>query len=249
MPKRLLNMSASDFAATSPMDLKQAILASEGRTIMAENVPSSQFLGGVTNAEIERAAGADLLLFNALDVFDPVIAGIPDDLNENPVTWVKRACGRPIGVNLEPVDNEAEMSESRTEIPMGRRVSPKTLEKANELGFDFICLTGNPGTGVSNDAIAHSIKLSKEHFNGLVIAGKMHGAGVAEPVMTLEIARKFVDLGVDILLVPAPYTVPCFQEADLRAIVDFVRSHNVGKSIEEKVLVMAANGTDRKSVV
>ena len=67
MPKRLLNMSASDFAATSPMDLKQAILASEGRTIMAENVPSSQFLGGVTNAEIERAAGADLLLFNALD--------------------------------------------------------------------------------------------------------------------------------------------------------------------------------------
>ena len=135
MPKRLLNMSASDFAATSPMDLKQAILASEGRTIMAENVPSSQFLGGVTNAEIERAAGADLLLFNALDVFDPVIAGIPDDLNENPVTWVKRACGRPIGVNLEPVDNEAEMSESRTEIPMGRRVSPKTLEKANELGL------------------------------------------------------------------------------------------------------------------
>ena len=52
MPKRLLNMSASDFAATSPMDLKQAILASEGRTIMAENVPSSQFLGGVTNAQV-----------------------------------------------------------------------------------------------------------------------------------------------------------------------------------------------------
>jgi len=38
MPKRLLNMSASDFAATSPMDLKQAILASEGRTIMAEMI-------------------------------------------------------------------------------------------------------------------------------------------------------------------------------------------------------------------
>ena len=75
----------------------------------------------------------------------------------------------------------------------------------------------------------------------------MHGAGVAEPVMTLEIAREFVDLGVDILLVPAPYTVPCFQEADLRAIVDFVRSYNVGKSIEEKVLVMAANGTSQDS--
>lgn len=43
MPKRLLNMSASDFAATSPMDLKQAILASEGRTIMAETYPLPNF--------------------------------------------------------------------------------------------------------------------------------------------------------------------------------------------------------------
>ena len=163
MPKRLLNMSASDFAATSPMDLKQAILASEGRTIMAEKrTPLSPiFSAALLMPKSNVPQVPTCFCFNALDVFNPVIAGIPDELTENPVTWVKRACGRPIGVNLEPVDIEAEMSESRTEIPMGRRVSPKTLEKANELGFDFICLTGNPGTGVSNDAIAHSIKLSK----------------------------------------------------------------------------------------
>ena len=247
--KRLLNMQASDFLSFSSMDLKQAILASEGRTIMAECVSTTQqqYLGGVTNAEIERAAGADLILFNALDVFDPFIAGAPEDLDENPVTWVKRAIGRPIGANLEPVDPDAVMSEVKTEIPVGRRVSPKTLERANELGLNFICLTGNPGTGVSNHSIFEAIKMAKEHFNGLIIAGKMHGAGVDEPVMNLEIAQGFIELGIDILLVPAPYTVPYFQEHDLREIVDYVRARNAGKGIEEKVLVLTANGTSQDS--
>lgn len=247
--KRLLNYCASDFLSVTPMELKQAILASEGRTIMAENVPTEvqQYFNGVTNAELERAAGADLLLFNALDVLNPRIAGVPEDVEENPVTWVKRACGRAIGVNLEPVDPEADMAEARLEIPVGRRVSPKTLEQANALGFDFICLTGNPGTGVTNSAIEHAVGVAREHFDGLIIAGKMHGAGVDEPVMNLEIAKSFVGLGIDILLVPAPYTVPHFQEGDLREIVDYVRGRNAGKSIEEKVLVLTANGTSQDS--
>ena len=247
--KRLLNMQASDFLSFSPMELKQAILASEGRTIMAECVSTDQqqYLGGVTNAEIERAAGADLILFNALDVFDPYIAGVPDEIDENPVVWIKKAIGRAVGCNLEPVDQDANMMEAKTEIPVGRRVSPKTLERANELGLDFICLTGNPGTGVSNHAIEDAIKLAKRHFNGLIIAGKMHGAGVDEPVMNLQIAKHFVELGIDMLLVPAPYTVPYFQETDLREIVDYVRSRNQGKSIEEKVLVLTANGTSQDS--
>lgn len=139
------------------------------------------------------------------------------------------------------------MVETRVELPVGRRVSIKTLERANELGFDFVCLTGNPGTGVSNASIAHSVRVVKEHFNGLVIAGKMHGAGVDEPVMTLEIAKSFIGLGVDILLVPAPYTVPHFQEQDLREICDYVYKFNEGKPIEEKVLVLAANGTSQDS--
>ena len=84
-------------------------------------------------------------------------------------------------MNLEPVDDKTEMVETRVELPVGRRVSIKTLERANELGFDFVCLTGNPGTGVSNASIAHSVRVVKEHFDGLVIAGKMHGAGVDEP--------------------------------------------------------------------
>ena len=246
--KRLLDFSASDFLSVRPMEIKQAILASEGRTVMAENVASSSnFLAGVTNAELERAAGADLILFNALDLFDPQIVGIPDNIEESPVEWIKKAIGRPIGVNLEPVDIKASMNEARSEISIGRIVSPKTLKQANKLGFNFICLTGNPGTGVTNDAIKHAIELSREHFDGLIIAGKMHGAGVDEPVMNLEIAKQFVETGIDMLLVPAPYTVPYFMEQDLKDIADYVRSHNKGKSIEDKVLLLTANGTSQDS--
>lgn len=246
--KRLLDFSASDFLSVRPMEIKQAILASEGRTVMAENVASSSnFLAGVTNAELERAASADLILFNALDLFDPQIVGIPDNIEESPVEWIKKAIGRPIGVNLEPVDIKASMNEARSEISIGRIVSPKTLKQANKLGFNFICLTGNPGTGVTNDAIKHAIELSREHFDGLIIAGKMHGAGVDEPVMNLEIAKQFVETGIDMLLVPAPYTVPYFMEQDLKEIADYVRSHNKGKSIEDKVLLLTANGTSQDS--
>lgn len=249
MTKRLLNYVASDYASISPMDLKQGILASEGRTIMAENVPTERpYLNGVTNAEVERAAGADLILFNAVDLFDPIINGVPEKIApEDRFAWLKKAVGRSIGVNLEPVDLDADMNESRFEISIGRIASPKTFKKANELGMDFVCLTGNPGTGVSNHAIFEAIKSAKVNFNGLVIAGKMHGAGVDEPVMNLDIAKKFIGAGIDVLLVPAPYTVPHFQSQDLREITDYVRNYNQGKTIEEKVLVLAANGTSQDS--
>ena len=248
MKKRLLDYNASDFLSAKPLELKQAILASEGRVIMAENVPSrSPMLTGVTNAELERAAGADLIMFNALDILQPKIVGMPENVKENPITWIKKAIGRSIGINLEPIDQNAPMKEARAEISIGRIVSPKTLKRANELGFDFICLTGNPGTGVSNTSILDSIKLARKYYNGLIIAGKMHGAGVDEVVMNLEISKNFVSSGIDILLVPAPYTVPHFMEKDLREIVDYIKEYNIGKDIKEKVLVLTANGTSQDS--
>lgn len=249
MKKRLLDFGGEDFLKVTPMELKQSILASEGRVIMAENVPVEQpYLNGVTNAEIERAAGADLILFNVLDLMEPEIRGIPSNIPQSEhINWIRKAIARPIGINLEPVDLNATMNEKRHEISIGRIVSPKTLELAKEYGFSFICLTGNPGTGVSNSAIKNAIVLARKYFNGLIIAGKMHGAGVDEPVMNLEIAKEFVNAGIDILLVPAPYTVPHFMEQDLREIVDMVKEHNKGKSIEEKVLIMAANGTSQDS--
>ena len=238
MVKRILDCLASDFRQYGRDELKQAILAGEGRTICTEMVaPRDTIVGGTTNAEIARAFGSDLMLLNGLDVFNPQISGL--DQTEHPIQRLKELAGRPVGVNLEPVDLTAEMLEERLEIATGRISSVATLEEANRLGMDFICLTGNPGTGVTNAEIAKHIRLAKQHFNGLIIAGKMHGAGSKERVASIETAREFIEAGVDILLVPAVGTVPGFTDAELVEIVRFAHEHDV--------LVMSTIGTSQES--
>ena len=204
--KRLLNFQGADFLNASPLELKQAILASEGRVIVSESVVTYQtYVNDVTNAEIEKAFGADILLLNVLDLDKPKIEGVPSNETDH-IGWLKKATSRPLGVNLEPVDENANMTQGKEEIAKGRKASIENYKKANDFGLDLICLTGNPATGVTNKAILKAIKEAKEHFKGLVIAGKMHAAGTDGIVMDLEIAKDFVSAGCDILLVP-PHTL------------------------------------------
>lgn len=237
--KRLLNCHASDFEKMSKEDLKQAILASEGRTVLSENVVISQpLLGNLTNAETAAAFGADLILLNVLDVFNPVIQGLENGIKD-PIQTLKKLVGRPVGVNLEPVDVTAEAVEDLLQLPVGRRATKETLIKANELGFDFICLTGNPSTGVSNAEIEAAILLAKEHFAGLIIAGKMHGAGVAEPVVDQQSIENFIANGADIILMPAVGTVPGLLESEVYEAVKLIKSKGA--------LSMTAIGTSQES--
>lgn len=238
MVKRLLNCYASDFEKMTPQELKQSILASEGRTVLSENVVTAgPAAGDVTNSELARAFGADLILLNVLDVFNPEIKGLP--ASDEPIKLLKKMLGRPVGVNLEPVDPNADMQEEGLEIVKGRQSNQETLERANELGFDFICLTGNPGTGVTNKEIGAAVKLAKETFNGLIIAGKMHGAGVNEPVANLTAIDEFIDHGADIILVPAVGTVPGFTQDELIQAVKKIKSRGA--------LAMSAIGTSQES--
>lgn len=239
MVKRLISANASDLLKMTAAELKQSIKASEGRTILSENVAVREsFIGDITNAEIARAFGADLILLNGVDVLHPQIAGI-DPQADSFVTELHRLVGRPIGVNLEPVDTTAKMSEDRLAIPEGRQTNLKTVKEIEKLGLDFVCLTGNPGTGVTNEQIAKAITQTKENFSGLIIAGKMHGAGVDEPVADLTAIQAFVKAGADIILVPAVGTVPGFDEADLKQVVKRVHSANA--------LVVSAIGTSQES--
>lgn len=237
--KRLISANASEILAMNAAELKQSIKASEGRVILSENVaPRESFVGDITNAEIARAFGADLILLNCVDVFHPDIFGLdhgPDDFVEK----LHHLVGRPVGVNLEPVDTEAEMLEDRLDIPKGRQLNLDTVKRLEELGFDFVCLTGNPGTGVTNSQIEKAIRLTKEHFSGMIIAGKMHGAGSDEPVADLETARGFLNAGADVILVPAVGTVPGFDTDELKAVVNEV--HRCGG------LVLSAIGTSQES--
>lgn len=238
MVKRFISSNASEILNMTAPELKQSIKASEGRVILSENVAFKEsYIGDVTNAEIARSFGADLILLNGIDIFQPFVAGL--DAKEDFVQELHRLVGRPIGINLEPVDSQAQMAGERLIIDEGRQASLATIQRAEELGVDFICLTGNPGTGVTNQAIIDTIRVVKENFSGLLIAGKMHASGVDEPVADLEAIAQFIEAGVDIVLAPAVGSVPGFDEQDLKQIVRL--THQKG------ALVMSAIGTSQES--
>ncbi len=238
MSKRLLNCFTSDFRKMSGQDLKNAIKASEGRTVLSENVVNRRTVtGDVTNSELARAFGADLILLNGLDVYNPDIAALPE--TDEPIKLLKKLTGRPVGLNLEPVDLNAEMMEDIEIILEGRICSEATLKKISEMGFDFVCLTGNPGTGVSNRQIVEGIKQAKKHFNGMVIAGKMHAAGVNEPVVNLDVVKQFIESGADVIMMPAVGTVPGFTQNEMIEAVRYIK--------EKGALSMSAIGTSQES--
>lgn len=239
MGKRLISANTSEILQMTAAELKQSIRASEGRTILSENVATREsFIGDITNSEIARAFGADLILLNCVDVLNPEIFGL-EFKKGNFVDELHRLVGRPIGVNLEPVDLDANMAEEFSTISKGRQANLETIQEIEKLGMDFVCFTGNPGTGVTNSQIEKTIHLAKKIFSGLIIAGKMHGAGVNEPVTDLNAIEDFIEAGADIILVPAVGTVPGFDDAELKEVVRV--AHNKG------ALVLTAIGTSQES--
>lgn len=236
--KRLISCYASDFENLTRDQFKQSILASEGRTILAETVvTAAPLLEGVTNAEVMAAFGADLLVLNEFDVMQPAIVGM--EASENLIAEIKRLTGRPIGINLEPVDTTVEVLDQRVVISEGRQATQATFELAQQLGVDFVMLTGNPSTGVSNQAIRQSIAMGRQHFGGLLFAGKMHGAGLSEKVLNLAELTAYIELGADGVLIPAVGTVPGIGEDEAREACAAVKA--LGG------LVMSTIGTSQES--
>lgn len=248
--KRILDCRGSDFRQMGREDLKQAILAAEGRTVIAETIASSQPLyPEVSNPEIMKAFGADFILLNIFDVFQPHVKGVvpynvlqPTE-NENIVDemiikTIKRLTGLPVGINLEPVNPNADAYEKLYTLPEGRIATASSLMRAKELGCDFVCLTGNPKTGVTNEKIEEAIELANEHFQGLVIAGKMHSSGTVDNILDIKALERFAEAGADIILMPAPGTVPGIQENALSEAI---------KAIKRKgALALAAIGTSQE---
>lgn len=216
---RLISATASEILQMNKQQLFDSIRASEGRVICSENMVIYKPVCDVlTNAEIDRAFGADMILLNFLDVTAPFIAGLNTQDDSYPdwspdfdsVKKLREYVGRPVGLNLEPVNINANMMDSRNEINGGRIVTKENLIRAAELGCDFVCLTGNPKTGVDNQSLVSAVQLAKENFPGLILAGKMHSAGVNEDIVNLDLVKQFIDHGADVVLAPAVGTVPGF---------------------------------------
>ena len=217
MAKRILDCTASDFAKFTKEDLLESIRKSEGRVIACETIGAVQpMLNDVTNAEFVAAMGADILLLNMFDVQHPSILGLPKNTApEDTIRCLKKLTGRPVGINLEPVPEGTKGEEDPLwAMSAGRRATVENALLARDLGVDFILLTGNPGVGVTNDAISRTLTQFREAVGDRIVlaAGKMHGAGVlteaGRPIMTREDVEEFIGAGADIVLLPAPGTIP-----------------------------------------
>lgn len=237
--KRLLSSTSSEVREMTKEQLLESIKASSGRVILAENdavIPP--FARNVTNAEIVASFGADLVLLNCLDLNEMNIIGLENCLKEDKIHYLKKLTGKPIGVNLEPVDSTAQLETQSLSISSGRKATKETFQLAQQLGFDFICLTGNPSTGVSNKEIVESIQLAKQYFSGIIIAGKMHSAGVKEAIIDQKTIQLFAKAGADIILVPVAGTVPGFTEEEMTQAIRMIQKENV--------LAMSAIGTTQE---
>ena len=246
MTKRLLSAYSSEIAALAGAELKQAILASEGRIIVGETVvTAAPLLAGVSNAEVMRAFAADMVILNEYDVNTRFVSGLENC--SNPIAYLKELTSMPqVGcasameaMGTVPGPEELRLMSDLITLPPGRQVSRETLQAAEKQGADFICLTGNPGTGVSNSSLKAAVKLAKQYFSGLVFVGKMHAAGLAEKVVDEQAVLDFVDAGADVILLPAAGTVPGVGEAELTALVRKIKAKGA--------LTMAVVGTSQES--
>lgn len=201
-------------------------------------------LVNITNAEFVTSLGADIIMLNIFDVDHPVINGLPEVAPEDTIHEIKRLTGRMVAINLEPAAVRNDGEKSVWSLTEGRRATVENAKKAADMGVDMIVLTGNPGVGVDNRAITKALADLNEAVGDRVIltAGKMHASGIlseaGEKILTKEDAETFIEAGADVLLLPAPGTVPGFTMEHAAELI---------KTAHEKgVLAMTTIGTSQE---
>ena len=250
--KRILECNPSELVNMTREELLFAVRSAEGRTIACETVGTVQpMLAEITNAEFVAAMGADMILLNIFDVNEPVINGLPKTEPENMVRKLKELTGRIIAVNLEPVEQFVQETDPMWALSDGRKATLANAKKAADMGIDMILLTGNPGAGVTNKAITETLSLYKQELGDRLVlaAGKMHAAGIltegAENILTREDVKAFREAGADIILLPAPGTVPGITLEYARELISY--AHSLG-ALAMTAIGTAQEGTDLATI-
>ncbi len=253
--KRIFELTGSDLASLDKAKLTEMIRHSEGRTVMAETVVVGQPLAEqVSNAELAASFGADLITLNLFNCELPFVFGIDDlDLDpRDPFSWtqqildrgqvnardagyvrtLRRIIGRPLGLNLEPIP-------PGLPCPSGCTLNETNLAYVRDQGFDYLVITANPNTGVGEEDIAGGIRLARQVLGDdtLIIAGKMHGAGTGS-LISEGFPENLIIAGADVILLPAPGTVPGFSEGRVAGLIEEI--HRLG------ALAMTAVGTSQE---
>ena len=240
--KRIFELKTGEIENLNKNELKDIIKYSEGRTVMAETIVSyTPYIKDISNLELAASFGADMITLNTFNFDKPYIFvfgnanlsnGIEDTFktiseeiknnieDKDYIRNIRSLVGRVIGVNLEPVPEGSTYEKGYT-------LTRENLEKVKEYGFNYIVITGNPSTGITEETICYGIKLAKEILGDstLIIAGKMHGAGSGN-IYDESVVQSFVECGADVVLIPAPGTVPGITEDLAKNMIDSI--HEAG---------------------
>jgi len=264
--KRLINSTKSEILKMNAKQLKESILASEGRVIMSQHHVklNTGLIDGVTNAEIQAAFGADAVMINGYDFVDEeknlgfreVKGG---DIAEKPYSLkqVKEWAGVPLGIYFECASEDAEVAGERyVELRAGRIASKENFLKAAALGADFIVLGGNPSSGTTFESIIEATKLAKETLGDqvLICAGKWED-GTIEKVLgdplserpSNDIIKDLIDSGADCITLPAPGSRHGITIEHIRKCVEFAHSYKPG-TLTLSFLNSSVEGADVETI-
>ena len=223
--------------------LIKAIRNTSGRVIAGETVSfKSSLVDGVTNTELLKSWGVDMVTINHYDVDMPMMPGLPST-EEGIVRWgaawnegdtkgcrpdvrvvepshqsyimqfgfgrtigeVKKLVGIPVGMTLEPVSESAD-------LPPARIANQTNAQKGVRQGANYITIIKTPSTSDKEffNCVSEVRKGAQEA--ALVKAGKMPWGGAfqtkPDQFITSEEIEQLAKVGADVVVVPAPGTVP-----------------------------------------
>lgn len=251
MAKRIIEASPEELATLGGRALLESICAAGGRTISAEVVAFRPALvDGVSNAGLAATLGADIIHLNHYDVDKPMIAGLlsteeglkvweksglrvaPMHDIEEPVRRflsemglgvtirdLRALIGRVVGVSLEVVADGIN-------APPGRLATPETAVRAIEQGAAYITLVATPA--ITPETLRANVRRLREGVGpeAVLVTGRMpwgESRGDVPRFLNGAEIKGLVDAGADVLMLPAPGTVPGATVETVTATVETVR--------------------------
>lgn len=267
MARRIISATNSDIKKFTSKDLKESIIASEGRTILSQNfVGFEPLVEGTINPEVANAAGADMVFLNGYSMDkDSNLPGLKYSTNDGVVknlrvNDVKKLLHMPVGVYLEcGVGDDASATSGNPSIQMVRKdrvASDENLKKVLDEKIDFVVLGGNPGTGTSLDTIINATKRAKKILKDKVMiwAGKWED-GSKEKILgdptredSKEKIDELIDAGADVICLPMPGSRQGITTDSIRDLVTHVHMYNDKHTLAMCFLDGSVEGSDIDTV-
>ena len=212
---RLITAKSSEVAKYTPMQLKEAILKSEGRVIMGQTYLNNPILiNGCTSTELMFAFGGDMVMLKELKAL---------------------VSQKPVGIYMGcPKADDEELALDPKKVEMRSMMySKENAFKAKELGASFIVLGGNPGSGTSIYDVIRATKEARETLGEdmLIFAGKWED-GIVEKVLgeydAKAVIKELIDSGADVIDLPAPGSRHGITVEMIRELTEYTHRYKPG---------------------